>query len=209
VDRRYFAEAYVGFAIVLCAAGTSSRIGWGVVVGRVTWATFLPVLRHDGGPSVSAAFSTGVVGVLMFGFRRIGVQEEQIERARNELAQLAVARERARLARDLHDILGHSLTAITVKAELAGRLVARDPTRAAAEIADVERLAREALHDVRGTVSGYRDVSLAGEIATARAVLAAAGIEGGPAGSCRGGHRREPGTVRLGGAGGGHERAAP
>ena len=81
-----------------------------------------------------------------------------------------------RIARDLHDLLGHSLTAVTVKAQLAGRLVGRDDTRAAAEMHEVERLSRQALADVRAAVAGYREVSLAVEVATAREVLGAAGI---------------------------------
>ena len=81
-----------------------------------------------------------------------------------------------RIARDLHDLLGHSLTAASVKAQLAGRLVGRDDTRAAAEIGEVERLTRQVLADVRAAVAGYREVSLAVELATAREVLGAAGI---------------------------------
>ncbi|WP_020573233.1 sensor histidine kinase [Actinopolymorpha alba] len=84
--------------------------------------------------------------------------------------------ERLRFSRDLHDILGHSLTVITVKAELAGQLVQRAPDRALAEINDVERLAPEALADVRATVEGYRGASLAAEISRARRALTAAGI---------------------------------
>lgn len=171
------ASSYVGFAIVLCAFSNPPRLAWAVIGGLVAWATFLPVLLHSGGPSGSAAFATGVVGLMMIGARRIGQQERQIERARDELAQLAVSQERARFARDLYDILGHTLTAITVKAEPAGRLIERSPARAAVEIADIERLAREALADTRSTVTGYREMSLPGEIATARAVLSAAGIE--------------------------------
>lgn len=82
----------------------------------------------------------------------------------------------ARFARDLHDLLGHSLTVITVKAELAGRLMTRDPAKAAAEVTDIERLAREALADVRATVAGYREVTLAVELSSARSALEAAGI---------------------------------
>lgn len=115
------ASSYAGFAIVLCAFSNPPRLAWAVIGGLVAWATFLPVLLHSGGPSSSAAFATGVVGLMMIGARRIGQQERQIERARDELAQLAVSQERARFDRDLHDILGHTLTAITVKAELAGR----------------------------------------------------------------------------------------
>ena len=76
--------------------------------------------------------------------------------------------ERNRFARDLHDILGHSLTVITVKAELANRLLDVDPERARAELADLERLSRDALADVRRAVEGYRDLTLPGELARAR-----------------------------------------
>lgn len=100
----------------------------------------------------------------------------ELRATRDELARAAVAAERSRIARDLHDILGHSLTAITVKAGLARRLIGSDPSAAAVEVADIERLARDSLADVRATTAGYRDVSLAGEIAVARSVLTAAGI---------------------------------
>lgn len=100
----------------------------------------------------------------------------ELRRTRDDLAVAAVAAERERIGRDLHDILGHSLTAITVKAGLARRLLGRDDVAAAAEIGDVERLAREALADVRATTSGFREVSLATELAVAGNVLRAAGI---------------------------------
>jgi two-component system sensor histidine kinase DesK len=101
----------------------------------------------------------------------------ELRETRDELARAAVAAERARIGRDLHDILGHSLTAIAVKAGLARRLIDRDTPAAATEITDVQQLAREALADVRATAAGYRDVSLAGELAVARSVLTAAGIQ--------------------------------
>ncbi len=100
----------------------------------------------------------------------------ELQATREQLAVAAVAAERERIGRDLHDILGHSLTAIAVKAGLARRLVGRDDAGAAAEIGDVERLAREALTDVRATASGFREVSLAAELAVAATVLRAAGI---------------------------------
>ena len=81
------------------------------------------------------------------------------------------------MARDLHDILGHSLTVITVKAELAGRLMDADPARARAEVADLERLSRDALMDVRRAVEGFRELTLPGELARARESLRSAGIE--------------------------------
>lgn len=100
----------------------------------------------------------------------------ELRATREELADAAVAAERERIGRDLHDILGHSLTAVAVKAGLARTLVERGAPGAAGEIADIERLAREALADVRATAAGYRDVSVAAELAVAREVLRAAGI---------------------------------
>lgn len=114
------------------------------------------------------AFMVGFVGNIRL--------SRELRVTREALAVAAVAAERERIGRDLHDILGHSLTAIAVKAGLARRLVGRDDAAAAVEIGDVERLAREALADVRATASGYRDVSLAAELAVARSVLRAAGI---------------------------------
>jgi two-component system sensor histidine kinase DesK len=118
-----------------------------------------------------------LVSLAMWGF--FGIIESNIElaAARSEVARLAAENERTRIARDLHDLLGHSLTTITVKAGLARRLAERgNPQRSAAEIAEVEELSRRTLADVRAAVSGHRDVTLAGELATAREVLRAAGI---------------------------------
>ncbi|MEU3622334.1 two-component sensor histidine kinase [Amycolatopsis coloradensis] len=103
----------------------------------------------------------------------------KLEAANQEIATLAVAGERERLARDLHDILGHSLTTITVKAGLARRILesGTDDSRALREIGEVESLTRSALSDIRATVSEYREVSLSAEVAGARAALRAAEIE--------------------------------
>ncbi|MGY1631192.1 sensor histidine kinase [Geodermatophilus sp. SYSU D01186] len=105
----------------------------------------------------------------------VSVNAELVE-ARDELARSAVAEERLRFARDLHDLLGHSLSLIALKSELAGRLAERDPARARAEMADVETAARRALAEVREAVSGYRQVGLSLALAEARAALSAAGI---------------------------------
>ncbi len=96
---------------------------------------------------------------------------------REEDERRAVQEERTRMARDLHDILGHSLTVITVKAQLANRLLDVDIDRARTELDDLERLSRDALADVRSAVEGFRGVSLPVEIARAREALRAAGIE--------------------------------
>ncbi|MBN9174534.1 MAG: sensor histidine kinase, partial [Microbacterium sp.] len=117
------------------------------------------------------------ISLMMAGFGRTMAAMNQLRATQRQLEELAVERERGRMARDIHDILGHSLTVVTVKAELAGRLVDVDPARAKAEIAEVEELARGALADVRATVAGSRSVNVSGEIAAARAALTAAGIE--------------------------------
>jgi two-component system sensor histidine kinase DesK len=128
-------------------------------------------LQWESGASIAFA------SLAVFGFSRLIKANHELAAAREEVAGLAAERERLRIARDLHDLLGHSLTTVTVKAALAGRLIESDPVAAKAEIADVERLAREGLADVRSAVAGYREVRLATELATARAVLAAAGID--------------------------------
>jgi two-component system sensor histidine kinase DesK len=116
-------------------------------------------------------------GASAIAFRHLMATVAQLRRAREELARAAVNEERLRFARDLHDLLGRSLSTIVLKSELAGRLASRAPDRAAAEIADVERTARQALQQVRAAVVGYRRPSLTGELAAARELLAAAGIE--------------------------------
>ena len=85
--------------------------------------------------------------------------------------------ERERIARDLHDLLGHTLSLIVVKSELAARLAESDPTRAGEEMRDVERIGREALAEVRAAVVGYRAQGLRGELDGARRALDAAGVE--------------------------------
>ncbi|MBU2665538.1 sensor histidine kinase [Actinoplanes bogorensis] len=112
-----------------------------------------------------------------YGFRAAMERQARLVVAQRELADRAVADERARIAADLHDILGHSLTVVTVKAELAQRLLDVDLDRARRELADLETLARDALADVRATAMGVRGISLPGEIAAAREALAAANVE--------------------------------
>jgi two-component system, NarL family, sensor histidine kinase DesK len=130
---------------------------------RATLGGFIPVAIPV------AAVVTFIVLQLMRG-------NHALADARAELARLAAENERFRIARDLHDLLGHSLTTITVKLGLARRLGAPDPAQALQEIAEVETLARQSLADVRAAVTGYRDVTLAGELATGRELLQAVGI---------------------------------
>ena len=100
----------------------------------------------------------------------------KLRHAQEENHQLAAVAERERIARDLHDVLGHTLSVIVLKAELAGRLMGRDNSRAASEIADVEKTARTALAEVREAIGGYRAKGLTAEVEQARQTLDAAGV---------------------------------
>ena len=96
--------------------------------------------------------------------------------AHEEIEQLAKTAERERIARDMHDVLGHSLSLIVLKSELAGRLLASQPARAALEIAEIETAARQALAEVRKTITGYRSEGFASELTRAAQVLETAGV---------------------------------
>ncbi len=124
-----------------------------------------------------AAFFLLVGGISNMWIARQKWMNNRLAMAQEEIVRLAAVAERERIARDLHDVLGHTLSVIVLKAELAGRLLQRDPARAAIEIADVEDTARTALAEVREAIGGYRAKGLAAEIALAKRTLAAAGVQ--------------------------------
>jgi two-component system sensor histidine kinase DesK len=133
-------------------------------------------------PIALAFFGVPVIFVWVVGWSVLEEMERDRETARlrvdnARVAHLATATERERIARDLHDLTGHSLTSIIVRAQLVRRLVASDPVRAEAEAQALERTARAALTEVRETVSGWRQVVFDDEVAVARRALAAAGVE--------------------------------
>ena len=110
------------------------------------------------------------------GILRLWDLSREVVAGRKAQARLAVSEERLRIARDIHDLLGHSLSGIAVRSELAARLSGREPERAAGEMVAVQEMAREALREVRSAVSGYRDVDVCSELESVRAVLTASGI---------------------------------
>jgi two-component system sensor histidine kinase DesK len=126
-----------------------------------------------GGWSIFLIFMVGV-GNLFIGDRER--QNALIRQSREELEEMAKVAERERIARDLHDLLGHTLSVIALKSELAAKLADRDPARAMAEIREVERVSREALAEVRGAVEGYRARGFAGELRRAEQALGSAGV---------------------------------
>jgi two-component system sensor histidine kinase DesK len=124
----------------------------------------------------SAVAPFAIVGFSMIIVNRLVLTVRELRAARVEITRLAVAEERLRFARDLHDLLGHSLSSITLKSELAGRLLPVAPDKAAAEVRDIEGVARNALREVREAVAGYRQPTLDEELASAQQILEAAGI---------------------------------
>jgi two-component system, NarL family, sensor histidine kinase DesK len=158
------------------AAGLSlplaQAVAWtAALVGITVTSAWLATGAFDVRLLTLAAFGASAMAV-----RQLTISVGQLRLAREELARLAVAEERVRFARDLHDLLGHTLSLIVLKSELAGRLVPKAPDRASAEIHDVEVAARDALRQVRDAVAGYRQPTLRAELEAACEVLSAAGI---------------------------------
>ncbi|WP_160573483.1 sensor histidine kinase [Actinomadura physcomitrii] len=153
-----------------------NRVVWGIGGTAVLIVVQCPLIGAPGAlwPIALTALS---LGLFMVGFRHARTLVQQLREARGEVARLAAADERLRIARDLHDLLGHSLSLIVLKSELARRLGERDTERAMAEVSDIESVARRSLADVRAAISGYRRRDLAEELDGARAVLAAAEVE--------------------------------
>ncbi|HXR65802.1 MAG TPA: histidine kinase, partial [Ktedonobacteraceae bacterium] len=135
------------------------------------------LLSHLGwSESISGIKLIAAVGVVVISLARSVATERELRVAREEIAGLAVMTERLRIARDLHDLLGHNLSLIALKSELARRLLSASPERAALEISDVENVARTTLEEVREAVTNYRQPTLANELHAASEILAAAGI---------------------------------
>jgi two-component system sensor histidine kinase DesK len=151
-------------------------------IASVFFTAAVAVIATELGHASSGASAGNGLGLLGIGAAMIAMGElihanRDLREARAEVARLAVADERERFARDLHDLLGHSLSVIAIKSELARRRLPDDPDAAATEVGDIERVTREALREVRQAVSGYRQPVLDAEIAGARTALDAAGIE--------------------------------
>lgn len=166
------------FAIYVTAAAAALLPLWQsrLVVPLVSAAAAALAVAQNDLFALVMALTGGVLGLALAQGIDYQRTQRELSRERTRAAAMALASERQRISRDLHDILGHSLTTIAVKADLAGKLIGRDPEAAAAQIAELGALARQSLADVRTTVSGMRRVRLASEIATARNALESAGL---------------------------------
>jgi two-component system, NarL family, sensor histidine kinase DesK len=119
---------------------------------------------------------TFIVGASNIHFAQRNRANKKLLRAQDEIEHLAKVAERERIARDLHDVLGHTLSVIILKSELAGKLMDRDPQRAGNEIREVEQISRQALSEVRDAIRGYRSQGLEAELAQAKSTLETAGL---------------------------------
>jgi two-component system sensor histidine kinase DesK len=167
-------------AVTAAAFGRYSRSPAPAVIGAtacgVAGLTVSVVNGYQSGVILAAGLIAPLAGLFAYSAGRRADTLDMLRRTRAELARAAVAEERLRIAHDLHDLLGHSLSLITLKAELAGRVIGTDQDRAAREIAELESVARQSLADVREAVAGFRQPDLAGELVAARRLLDAAGI---------------------------------
>lgn len=165
-----YAVAFVGFAVRPAVAAW-----W---VAGMTAGIGLQAWLFDWRPMIwaPAALVTAAIGITNIAFAQRRRHSEELRVARAAVEEMARIAERERIGRDLHDLLGHTLSVIVLKSELASKLGERHPSRALQEIRDVERISREALAEVRSAVRGYRTQGLDDEMSNAERVLAAAGI---------------------------------
>ncbi|MFJ6082278.1 sensor histidine kinase [Streptomyces sp. NPDC092369] len=166
------------FPLLGLAAGAAvrgPRLGQ-VGLGLTALAATVSVFRA-GWDAINIAYGTFLSTMVTAAILSLSEAVRELRAAREELARRAVEEERLRFSRDLHDLLGHTMSVIVVKSEAARRLAARDMDAALAQITDIESVGRQALTEIREAVTGYREGSLATELDRARSALSAAGIE--------------------------------
>jgi len=166
-----FAAAMLPFCV---ATKTKAAVGL-LTVGTVGAIEGL-LLHINGWTLFYSALFPIIIGAGNMFFAERNRMNRNLRKAHEEIEHLAKMAERERIARDLHDVLGHTLSVITLKSELAGKLMERDPERAGKEIREVEEISRQALSDVRDAIRGYRSKGLAAELAQAKATLETAGL---------------------------------
>jgi two-component system sensor histidine kinase DesK len=173
----YGAGAFFIFAASFAGSAGGKRQPF-FIVGIILLALLVEVKILDLSVAIWwwAALFTVAVGAVNVHFAQVGRSNARLQLAQDEIEHLAKVAERERIARDLHDLLGHTLSLIILKSELASKLAERDPLKAREEIRDVERISREALSEVRQAVRGYRGGGIQKELDAAREMSSAAGI---------------------------------
>lgn len=166
-----YAAAMVPFTVK-----TQRAAVFGLAVVGAVGATEAFLLHLNGWTKFYAAIFPIIIGAGNTFFAERNRMNRKLRKANEEIEHLAKVAERERIARDLHDVLGHTLSVITLKSELAGKLMARDPERAGREIREVEEISRRALSEVRDAIRGYRSEGLIAELARAKSTLETAGV---------------------------------
>ena len=165
------------FACSMCAALQHPRAAYFAVAMILGGAALIGVTSDLPASFLLPALAVGApVGIASIMDARVRRSNQLLLRKQEEVEHIARIAERERISRDLHDLLGHTLSLVAIKAELAGRLLERDPAATAKEIKDIETTARHALAEVRSAVTGFRQTGFAQELAQARAALAAADV---------------------------------
>lgn len=176
-------EVFIIYAAAFCGYTGSARRGvvtlavlLGLMMLEMALLEWVFHFKYVSWAWFPGLFFGAIVGLANIYFSEMGRKNRALKLSQEEIRKLAAGAERERIARDLHDLLGHTLTLITVKSELAAKLAERDLAGAAREIRDVERISRQALTQVREAVGGYRSGGLTGELANARVALTAANV---------------------------------
>lgn len=177
--HNFGASSFFIFAAGMCGGIVPQRRAYQTLAGVLSLAAASYLVLGDYPlafmlPALGIGVPVGVASIMDASLRR---SHEKLLRKQEEVEHMATIAERERISRDLHDLLGHTLSLITLKAELAGKLAGRDIDACKQEIGDIERCARNALAEVRAAVTGYRLTGFQHELATARASLDAAGID--------------------------------
>jgi two-component system sensor histidine kinase DesK len=167
------------FPLLGLAAGAALRGPWlgRAALGLTALATAVSIARSGWNASLNVAYGTFLSTMVTAAILSLSETVRELHAAREKLALQAVEKERLRFSRDLHDLLGHTMSVIVVKSEAARRLAPRNLDAAIAQITDIESVGRQALAEIREAVTGYREGSLATELDRARSVLSAAAIE--------------------------------
>ncbi|MFB7866559.1 sensor histidine kinase [Streptomyces sp. NPDC056069] len=175
----YGEEWLLFFPLLGLAVGAVARGGRRLPVIAFTLVAAVAVVTFwkDGWDSFGIVYGTFISTMVTAAILALHSTVRQLEATRGELARTAVEKERLRFSRDLHDLLGHTLSVIVVKSEAARRLAPRDLDAALGQITDIESVGRQALTEIREAVTGYREGSLATELDRARDALSSAGIE--------------------------------
>jgi two-component system sensor histidine kinase DesK len=164
-------------SLALGVASRTRRMGTLLFPLSIAAGVVAAFRSDDPWDALSVGYGTMISGLVTITILTLFGAISQLKATRQELARHAVAEERLRFSRDLHDLLGHTLSVIVVKSEAARRLAPRDLDAALAQVADIEAVGRQALTEIREAVTGYREGSLATELDRARSALGAAGIE--------------------------------